>query len=41
MTELARCGRASVTSPNGTYFLFMPLAILRFSSARGSVNQPQ
>lgn len=26
---------------NGTYFLFPPLAISRFSSARGLVNQPQ
>jgi streptogramin lyase len=26
---------------NGTYFLFMPLAIRRFSSARGLENQPQ
>jgi len=26
---------------NGTYFLLTPLAISRFSSARGLVNQPQ
>ena len=32
---------ASVEVTNGTYFLLMPLAILRFNSARGSVNQPQ
>ena len=32
---------ASVNSPNGTYLLLRPLAIWRFSSARGSVNQPQ
>jgi len=33
--------RTSVTSANGTYFLFMRLAIWRFSSARGWENQPQ
>jgi hypothetical protein len=33
--------RASVTSPNGTHFLLTPLTILRFSSARGSIIQPQ
>jgi hypothetical protein len=33
--------RASVASPNGTYFSVKPLAILRFNSARGLVNHPQ
>jgi hypothetical protein len=28
-------------STNGTYFSLMPLAIMRFNSARGLVNQPQ
>jgi hypothetical protein len=30
-----------VTFTNGTYFSLMPLAIMRFNSARGLVNQPQ
>ncbi len=38
--RLAKDG-ADVALTNGTYFLFVPLAILRFNSARGSVNQPQ
>jgi len=40
-TMMEKVHPASVTSTNGTYFLLMPLAILRFNSARGLVNQPQ
>src|SRR5262245_4196095 len=34
------CQSPAVTSPNGTYFLLTPFAILRLISARGSVSQP-
>jgi HD superfamily phosphohydrolase len=38
---IAEVGGVEDQSTNGTYFSLMPLAIMRFNSARGLVNQPQ